>query len=249
MKTFLSFGLNALVLSGGMLLSVAAHAQSSPDQALFEQRLKQQYPSTTFKNVRSTPVQGIFEVQMGENVTYVDASGRYFFFGRLYDMPQQVDLTEARIQEVNKIDVAQLPLKDALKTVRGNGQRSLIVFSDPDCPYCKRLETNLKGLDNVTIYTFLYPLESLHPEAKGKAVSVWCNKEPVKAWDAIMLENKEPAVARCDNPVEKTIALGNRLGISGTPTMFAMDGRKRAGAADAQSISNWLDQTGKAVQK
>lgn len=237
-----------IILAISALAPVFGNAQVNPETVLFEARLKQLYPSTTFKGIRTTPVSGIYEVQMGENITYIDSSGKYFFFGKLYDMLNQQDLTEARTQEMSKIDVSQFPLADAITTVRGTGERKLIVFSDPDCPFCKRLESSLRGLNDVTIYTFLYPLEQLHPDAKRKSVNIWCSPDRSKAWDAYMLENKESPNVSCPNPVEKTIALGNRLAISGTPTLFAMDGRKRAGAADSQSISKWLD-AGKAVAK
>lgn len=238
-----------LSLATGILLANASFAQVSPDTALFEQRLKQQYPSTTFKSIRTTPIAGIFEVQMGENIAYIDASARYFMFGRLYDMPQQQDLTEGRLAEINKVDVSQFPIEDAIKTVKGNGSRVLYVFSDPDCPFCKRLESSLRNLTDVTIYTFLYPLEQLHPDAKRKANNIWCMPSRSAAWDALMLEGREALNASCATPVERTIALGNKLGISGTPTMFSGDGRKRAGAADAQTINVWLDQAKKVAQQ
>ena len=79
-------------------------------------------------------------------------------------MQTQQDLTQQRIDELNKVNFSELPLKDAIKEVRGKGQRKLVVFSDPDCPYCKKLERDLPRLDNVTIYTFPFPLEGLHPE-------------------------------------------------------------------------------------
>lgn len=224
-------------------------AQADPALVVFEQRLKQQYPGTNFKNVRATPATGIYEVQMGDNLAYVDASARYFMFGRLYDMPEQQDLTEIRLGEINRVNVGQLPIADAIKTVKGNGSRILYVFSDPDCPFCKRLEVSLKNLTDVTIYTFLMPLEQLHPDAKRKANNVWCSPLQSLAWDALMLEGKEAPNGNCQTPVERSIALGNKLGVTGTPTMFSADGRKRAGAADAQTISTWLDQAKKVTQQ
>lgn len=235
----------SLAVALGCAASAFAQLAPSPasvEQISFEQTLKRLYPATTFTNIRVTPVPGIYEFQMGPNVTYADASGRFFFFGRMYDMPNQRDLTEARIQEVNKVDVSSLPTKDAIKTVKGKGTRVMYVFSDADCPFCKRLETFLKDLDDVTIYTFMYPLESLHPDAKRKQTNVWCAKDRQKAWDDLMLNNLEAPQAACDNPLERTIELGNRLGVTGTPTIFSADGRKRAGAADSASLSRWLDE-------
>ena len=75
-------------------------------------------------------------------------------------------MTEERIAELGKIDVKSLPLNQAIKYVKGKGERTLYIFSDPDCPYCQRLEQNMVGVDNVTVYVFLYPLTSLHQMLK-----------------------------------------------------------------------------------
>lgn len=203
--------------------------------------LKKMYPSTTFKEVNRTNLPGVYEVVMGQNIAYVDQSGRYFLFGRMFDMQTQQDLTAAKQDDANRIEIADLPLADAIKTVKGNGSRVLYVFSDPDCPYCKQLEQNLLGLNDVTIYTFLFPIESLHPEAKGKAVSVWCSKDREAAWSALMLKGTAPQAQSCANPVDRNVALASRYGINGTPTLIAADGRKLPGAASADRISQWLD--------
>ena len=137
-----------------------------------EKRLKDQYPATKITAVRESAVKGLYEVVMGRNVAYTDDAGRYLVFGHLYDMKEQKDLTAAVLDDLNKIDVTALPLSDAIRTVRGKGERKLFVFSDPDCPYCKRLEPELAKVGNVTIYIFLYPLEGLHPEARMKAQAI-----------------------------------------------------------------------------
>lgn len=236
------------ILAVAAFLAVGSiHAeQADPGMTATLQKL---YPATTFKQVNRTPIPGIYEVVMGQNIAYVDQTGRYFMFGRLFDMQQQQDLTAARVDEASKIDVSALPLADAIKTVKGNGSRTLIVFSDPDCPYCKQLERNLTALTDVTIYTFLYPLEGLHPEAKAKAIGVWCAKDRAKAWEALMNQGTVPPVGQCSHPVDRNIALGQRLNIQGTPTLIAADGRRLAGAANAERISQWLDAGAKLASK
>jgi thiol:disulfide interchange protein DsbC len=131
-----------------------------------------------------------------------------------------------------------------LKEVRGTGARTFAVFSDPDCPYCRRLETDMKGLTDVTIYTFLMPIASLHPEARTKAIAVWCAQDRIGAWHALMWSEKTPSsphlTGECAHPVDRNVALGERLGITGTPTLIAADGRVLAGAASASQIEAWL---------
>lgn len=220
--------------------SVAASAMGSRLQAL--------YPSTRFGAVNPTPWPGVFEVFMGTNLAYVDQSGQYFLFGHLYDMKAQRDLTAERKDLLARVDFDALPLTDAMKEVRGNGARVLAIFSDPDCPYCQQLETDLRTLSNVTIYTFLMPLVSLHPAAHGKAVSVWCAKDRIAAWHAAMWRGESIPQANCPHPVDRNVALGERLGINGTPTLIAADGRMLPGAASKDQIEAWLQRSAPGTQ-
>lgn len=226
-----------------------SHAVFAADADSVAARIKQMYPSTTFNEVRATVLPGLFEITMGRNVAYTDAEGRYFLFGHLFDMKTQQDLTASHVEALTKVDFGALPLDHAIKTVRGNGSRVFAVFSDPDCPYCKRLESELTKLSDVTIYTFLFPLESLHANSKAKAVSTWCAADRAGAWDDMMLRGKEPAPAQCDNPIEQNIKLGGALGVNGTPTLVSADGRILPGAAGADKIAVWLSGAGKVSMK
>ena len=224
--------------------AVTPTAAAPTDASTLVERLQALYPSTRFGAIHPTVWPGVFEVAMGANLAYVDATGRYFLFGHLYDMSQQRDLTAERRDAMARIDFGSLPLADALTEVRGNGTRTLAIFSDPDCPYCRRLEAELRGLDDVTIHTFLMPLASLHPAAHGKAVSVWCATDRLATWQALMLRDTLPPHADCPHPVDRNVALGEQLGINGTPTLIASDGRVLAGAASRDQIEAWLSRPG-----
>ena len=229
-------------------LSVTALAQPSqppttPELTSLIGRLQALYPSTRFGEIRPTPWPGVFEVAMGANLAYVDASGQYFLFGHLYDMKVQRDLTAERKDTLARIDFSALPLADAIKDVRGRGSRTLAIFSDPDCPHCRRLEADLKGLSDVTIHTFLMPIASLHPQARAKAIAVWCAKDRLAAWQALMTRDQAPPTADCAHPVDRNVALAERLGVTGTPTLVAADGRVLPGAASAEQINAWLSRS------
>ena len=224
------------------LVAVAGVASASPSatETEMEARLKELYPSTRITAVRQSEVTGLFEVIMGRNVAFTDNSGRYFVFGHLFDMREQKDLTAQRLSDINRIDFTQLPFQDAIKTVRGDGSRKLAVFSDPDCPYCKGLEGELAKLENVSIYTFLFPLDGLHPEAKGKAERVWCAANPAKAWAALMTTGKLVESPNCATPIARINQLATSLGINGTPTIILQDGSLIPGAAPAAEINRRL---------
>lgn len=215
------------------------------------QALKTRYPSTTFTAVKDSGLAGIYEVYMGRNIAYTDSTGQLFLFGHLFDMAAQRDLTAERLDVANRLDFNALPLKDAIKTVRGDGHKIVAVFSDPDCPYCKRLEHELATVNDITVYTFLMPLEQLHPQAKSKAVAVWCAQDREQAWSLLMLQGKPAKSASCDNPIDRNIALAAGYGIQGTPTLVSGDGRLKGGVLTSEEISAWLEPSQKVskVQK
>jgi thiol:disulfide interchange protein DsbC len=125
--------------------------------------------------------------------------------------------------------------------VKGDGSRKLALFSDPDCPFCKRIEQEFLNLDNVTIYTFLYPIDQLHPVAAQKARAVWCAPDRAKAWTELMLRNVQPKAAKCDTPVEKIVAFSEKLKIFGTPTLFLSDGQRIPGMVPAAQLDQLLN--------
>lgn len=239
-----------LPLAAGLsLIFVAAVAgagdapAASPEVAA---KLKALYPKTTFNSIKPSPIPGLTEVVMGENVAYVDASGRYFLFGHVYDMQEGVDLT-ARTQPspaAPRIDFAALPLADAIVNVQGSGKRKLAVFSDPDCPYCQRLAQALAKVEDVTIYTFLMPLDELHPEARKRSAAVWCAKDRSAAWLDLIERGISPKGGKtgkdCDTPMDRNLALASKLGVTGTPAMFSEDGRRMAGAASTAQLERFL---------
>ena len=243
--------LAALFLSAPILAVAGSGpipAATDPAAAAMRQMLAQRYPNTKFGEIQRSAVPGLWEVWMGANVAYVTDEGRHFVFGHLYDMQTQTDLTAAKKEQVNlqieaakpKVSFSDLPLSDAIKTVRGNGKRELAVFSDPHCPYCRDLEKELSQVDNVTIYTFLYPIGSNHPEAASVAQSIWCAKDRAGAWKSFMATGKPPQSARCAAPIERNVELANKAGINGTPYIIFGNGDKAAGLLDSSSLERRL---------
>lgn len=229
------FGL-ALVLSSLQTASANVHE--------VEARLKQLYPKTAFNSVKATPMTSIYEVTMGDNIAYVQENGRYFIFGALYDMEAQKDLTASSRAVLQQAEYADLPFRNAIKVVKGNGgkgKREFVLFSDPDCPFCRRLEETIAGMTDYTAYIFLYPIRSLHPDAVEKSEYIWCEKDKLKAWNNYMLLGKEPTGKTCKNPIEENILLAEKLKIRGTPTMIHKDGRRTSGAMPRAEFEKWLN--------
>ncbi|MEJ7139122.1 DsbC family protein [Amphibiibacter pelophylacis] len=191
--------------------------------------------------IRPTPLPGLYEIQAGKEVFYSDATGRYILQGEIVDLGQRQNLTQNRLQELSRVPFDQLPLKDAVVTVRGKGERKLAVFADPNCRYCHILENNLAKVDNVTIYTFLIPI--LGDDSVTKSHAIWCSKDASAAWNDWMLKQKTPAAApaACDTKaLDRNLAFAREQGITGTPALFFADGTRVPGAIPTEQIEQRL---------
>lgn len=223
--------------------SVAADGGAKQIAAVKE-KLAKKLPGRSVTAVNVSPMGGLYEVVMdGKMIVYTDAKAEYLVFGDMVDIEKRKSVTEERMAELRKVDFAKLPFEMAIKDVRGDGSRKLAVFSDPDCPFCKKLEReSLKDLNNVTIYTFLMPLAQLHPDAARKSRLIWCAPDRLAAWKGWILDGKLPENGKddCENPVDKTIALGNQLGVNGTPALMFPNGKTVPGAIPREEIEKLL---------
>ena len=227
--------------AASMLLAIAplARADAVTDKLknVLEQRLG---PDDPIVSVSKSPLPGLYEVNLGQQIIYSDANGDYLLLGDLVDTKTHTNLTQERLSDLNRIKFDSLPLADAIKVVKGNGSRKIAVFSDPNCPYCKRFENTLRSVDNVTVYTFLYPI--LSPDSTAKAKSIWCASDRAKTWESWMLDRKAPGSnGQCDtSTLDKNLALGHQLNVDGTPTVFLADGSRLPGAVDADELEKRL---------
>lgn len=231
----------------------AAPAAGSPaataEAAGIKKILEQKFPGAEVRGVTKTPYFGLYEVQFDDRVVYTDAKAKYLVVGALYDTDSKINLTEDRQRKLNRVDVAKLPTDLAIKKVKGTGERTLYVFSDADCPFCAKLEQELKSVDNVTIYTFLYPIDSLHPDAARKSRMIWCAADRTKAWDDYYATGALPDnKGDCENPVAQLAELGAKYKVNATPTLVFADGSIVPGALPAQRLEAELV-TGEAEAK
>lgn len=249
-------GIYGLLLGTLILTPMVAAMAASPADTLLQQ-LETAHPGTRFTKVSATPIAGLYQVQMESNHAYVLASApRYFLFGTLFDtetlteIGQRQDRADSSAPPTTAPSVAfdELPLADAIKTVRGKGTRRVAVFSDPACPYCRQLEQQLNQLDHVTLYTFpLAYLGDTLPRA------IWCASDPRAAWQQQMKATGDTPVTPlqakdCANPLQRTMNLARRLGIQATPTLIYADGSRSSGVLDLDTLKRRVDASTPAVR-
>lgn len=216
-------------------ISTAVYA----DEAGLKAKINAAYPRFNVENIEKTPYEGLYEVFMGGQIVYTDKDLNFMIVeGKLVDPKTKTNITGERLAELTKIDFNELPLDKAIKVVKGDGSRKIAVFSDVDCPFCKRLEQNeLSQITDVTIYTFLYPLEQLHPDAANKSKLIWCAKDRVDAWNKWIFKNKLPdSAGTCKVPLEEVGELARKYGVVSTPTLFFENGKRMQGAQPYKAI-------------
>lgn len=215
--------------------------QAQPHSEDLKRELQARFPEIEIRSVAPSPVEAWYEVVTPSELVYTNGDGSLLFNGRILDTRTRDDLTARRWRAITAIDFNSLPLELAIKAVKGNGSRKLAVFSDPHCPFCKRLEKELQNVTDVTIYTFLFPLEGLHPGAAATARKVWCAEDREQVWTAWMVQQVAPESEGCEkDPLEKLAALGERLGVTATPTLFFANGQRIAGAIPGAQLDQEL---------
>jgi thiol:disulfide interchange protein DsbC len=236
--------ISRLISLAAMLTLLAGSTVAGANEAAVRKAFNERFPKAQVQSVTKLPMLGLYEIVVEGEVLYADEKFEYLIDGSLISIKTMTNLTEQRKRKLSAIDFDELPLDLAFKRVKGNGERKMAVFSDPDCPFCKRVEGDLAKLDNVTIYMFLFPIESLHPNAPAVAKRIWCSPDKVKAWDDYMQRGTQPASnGDCANPVDKIVEFGRKKAINGTPTLIFQSGERVPGAISAEQIEKYLGGT------
>lgn len=230
-----------------LLLSFFCGSTWADEEAL-KKAIQPHFQGHTIDSLKKTPLLGLYEVVVGDEVFYTDDKANYFFFGHMIDTKTRASMTNERMQEIKaarRVPLDSLPLQSAIKIVKGDGKRHVAIFTDPNCPYCKKLEKELLDIDNVTIYTLLYPVLNGSMELAKK---IWCSDNQIKAWDDFMLRNIAPTAKECETPLDILVKSGRENKVSGTPTLVFADGSIVGGMIPAAVIEEKLTDAAKALE-
>jgi len=221
-----------------MFLLAASISSAYAGEAEIKSTLQKKLPQIgQINSVSKAPVPGLYEVVTQDHLFYTDDKAQFLIDGAVYDLKNMRNLTEERSRKLFALDFNQLPLELAVKKVKGNGERKLAIFTDPNCGFCKKLEKELKQIDNVTLYQFMYPV---FPGSEEKVHAVWCSKDRAKAWDDLMQNDITPPTGTCDAPTAKVLALGRKLKVNGTPALVFADGTMNPGYLPAAELEKAL---------
>ncbi len=219
-------------------------ALAQGDEAKIRRVIGAKLGQGAIESVRPAPLAGLYEVvvrgESGVEILYADRDAKLIFLGNLVDAGSDRNLTRDRVRELSAVKWESLPLDWAFIVKHGNGRRRIAVFSDPNCPFCRRFEGDLAKLGDVTIHLFLYPV--VKPESVRQVKSVWCSRDRARAWTDLMFKGLEPGASPdCETPVERIVALGRRLGARATPTWILPNGEMHSGAQPIEQVRVLLD--------
>lgn len=220
-----------------MLFSFATAAHA--DVASVKARMEKKFPHEKILEVTKTPYLGLYEVAFEGSIVYTDENLSYLISGSIYDMKTMQNLTEARARKLYAVKFDALPFQYAFKEVKGNGKRKMAIFTDPNCPFCKRLEKEMQNVDNVTVYRFIL---AILPGSGEKAKNIWCSPNRDKAWrDALLNGVTPPKTGPCDTSGLVEVAkLAEKLRINGTPAIIFQDGTMNPGLMPSDEIESKL---------
>ena len=222
-----------------VLLASLSFSYAHADAAKVKDILQKNYPQLgKIEKTNKANILGLYEVVAQGQLFYTDEKAQYLISGNIIDLKTMRNLTEERSHKLFAIDFNSLPFDLAIKKVKGNGQRKMAYFSDPNCGFCKKLESELKNVDNVTLYLFML---SIFQGSDKKVQGVWCSKDQVKAWDNLMLNNVQPSAGTCDTPTAKLMELSQKLNINGTPALIFADGVLIPGFRPAAELEKSLN--------
>jgi len=245
-RTTIAFLGAALVLLGaGFLAPNGATVQAAEGAAGGQKlvaKLKTLRPGIPIENVTSTPLPGIFALELkGGTVFYGTEDGRYLFAGDLYELGDDdlVNLADAGRAEKRRELISQVSTDDMIIFPATTQRKAVInVFTDVDCGYCRKLHQEVPELNSmgVEVRYLAYPRAGLGSESYTKIVSAWCSDDPNAAITKLKAGGTIPA-ANCDNPVAREFELGHEVGVTGTPAILLEDGTMLPGYMSAPDLA------------
>jgi len=220
-----------------LLVSALLGGPAQADEASIRQAFQAKFPKMAVESIARTPFAGIYEVVLDGQVFYTDDKVSYVFSGNLIDMRSREprNLTQEASGRLAAATLAK-STDTAVKRVKGNGKRVIYTFEDPNCGYCRELQKELATVNDVTIYTFLWPILSADSAEKSKAI--WCSKDRAKAWEDAMLKGVAPTGRRdCDtSAIERNKRLAQRFNLKGTPAVYLGSGEQVGGYVPAERL-------------
>lgn len=200
--------------------------------------LHSRFPDLEISTIRAVGIPGWYEVMLGAEVIYVTGDGRYLFQGELMDLDQHRNLTEEQRSHARVALLKKIPARDMIVFAPNKTRHSIYVFTDVDCPYCRRLHKDVPKLNamGIAVKYLAFPRAGIGSDTYHEMEAVWCSRDRNTALTEAKNGVKIKA-AKCDDPVKRQFMIGQDMGIRGTPAIYLEDGRHIGGYLTPDEIA------------
>jgi len=227
-----------------LLLASSAQAQevSQDIQDQIRNSLKILLPGIQPDEIRSTPLDNLYEVTFGGRLVYLTADGRYLIQGKMIDLETRTEITEERLSELKMAALAKVSEDQMVIYGPKDAKDTVTVFTDIDCGFCRKLHSEMARYNEagIRIRYLFYPRAGIGSDSYDKAVSVWCADDRKAAMDKSKAGQEIPARS-CENPVDEHYALGQTMRVTGTPALLLEGGEMVPGYVPANKLRKALD--------
>lgn len=225
--------------SAVLAFSASAMAQ---DYDLVRERVESLINGEAEISIAESPIPGMLQVRLGGEIVYITDDARYLMQGRVLDLETRTDLTDLAKTELRRELMADLDTNGLIRFGPDNPDYDLIVFTDVDCGYCRRLHDQIDAYNDagIRINYLAFPRAGAGSETFRKMTSVWCAADQHEAMN-IAKAGDTPRPASCDSPVESQYRLGQAAGVTGTPALVTSDGDLIPGYVPPEDLRARLD--------
>jgi thiol:disulfide interchange protein DsbC len=232
--------INTIII--GTLLAISVNAVAEEEFTVVEERIRGLAPNAQSIAISETPIEGVLMVQINGDIVYATADGKYLIQGRVVNMETREDLTESAKSEVRRELIAGVDTSKQIAFTPENPDYELMVFTDIDCGYCRKLHAQMEEYNEngISVRYMAFPRAGIGSKSYDKAVSVWCADNQQEAMTAAKL-GSDPDPAQCENPIAEQYQLGQALGVTGTPALLTADGTLIPGYVPPEQLRERLD--------
>jgi len=237
--------LRTRLFAAAALLSMAGSIWAGPEDEI-RTALTQVVPNIKIDQISPSPVKGLYEVLVGTQIMYVTGDGRYFVDGRIVDLKTRADLTEPRLSGARKKLVDGVGESEMVVfEPSAKAEHTVTVFTDIECGYCRKLHSQIAdyGKEGIRIRYMFYPRAGKGSPAYNEAVSVWCAGDSEERRTAMTTAKAGKPIEEktCANPVDAHMAVGEELGLRGTPAILTDTGELIPGYVEPKRLAAQLN--------
>jgi thiol:disulfide interchange protein DsbC len=226
------------------LLMTSVNAVAEEDQGFdaVEAKIRSLVPNAKTIAISETPIDGLLQVQINSDIVYVTTNGQYLLQGQIMDIDTKANITDQAKSGIRLGLLNDLNSDEQITFSPENPKYDLLVFTDLDCGYCRKLHSQMAEYNEqgIAIHYLAFPRAGIGSESYDKFVSVWCADDKQEAL-TLAKNGTDPAPLKCPNPIADQYELGREVGVTGTPALVTTDGTLIPGYMPPEQLRQRLD--------